>query len=209
MPWGAIIGGAIGGIGSLFGGNKAAKQDLTGFNYLTGASGVGGDVAAGNAATSQTGQLLGTQPLTPGATSGFDNYLNSTGYNFQRQQGTGAITGSAAARGTLNSGSTAKALETFGQGLAGQSFNNYLGQLGNQSQRGLTASGQIGSAGTAGGTAAGANQQSGTSSAGTQFGGAVGGAYNNYFGGGAGMPTNPMVTPQIMGTNQGGYIGGP
>jgi hypothetical protein len=83
------------------------------------------------------------------------NYLNSTGYNFQREQGTGAITGSAAARGVLNSGATAKALMKYGNDLASTSFNNYLTQVNNLGAQGLTAAGQIGQAGTEGGKAAG------------------------------------------------------
>jgi hypothetical protein len=207
MPWGAIIGGAIGGIGSLFGGNKAAKQSMAGFNYLTGKSGVQGSVDAGNAATSSVSQLLGNQPLTPGASSGFTNYLNSTGYNFQKDQGMSAITGSAAAKGTLNSGSTDKALEQYGQGIAGSYFNNYLNQQGAVAGRGLQASGQIGQAGTTGGGNAGAAQQSGTSSAFNQFGGAAGGAYNNYFGAQQPQLGQINVSPEIMGSNIGGYYG--
>jgi hypothetical protein len=204
MPWGAVVSAVapsvIGGIGSMFGGNKAAKQSMSGFNYLTGNKGVQGTVDAGNAATSNAGQLLGTQPLTPGASNGFTNYLNSTGYNFQKDQGMSAITGSAAARGTLNSGSTDKALEQYGQGLSGTYFNNYLNQLGSQSSRGLTAAGDIGQAGTTGGGNAGNQQQSGTSAAFGQFGSAAAsglGAYQNYFGG------------QGAGANLGGAYMGP
>lgn len=171
---GDIIGGIIGGVGSLLGGNKAAKQDLTGYNYLTGKNGVGGFVQQGNAANNQAmGALTGNNP------SAMANYLNSTGYNFQLKQGQQAITGSAAARGLLNSGGTAKSLMQFGQGLAGNYFNNYLNQLGNVAGRGLQASGQIGQAGTVGGGNAGSMQQSGISSGFNQFGSAAGSLYQN------------------------------
>ncbi len=172
---GGIVGGVIGGIGALSGGSKAKSADLTGFNYLTGKSGVTSDVTAGSAATSNIGQLLGTQPMQQGTQSGLNNYLNSTGYNFQLQQGSQAITGSAAARGVLNSGATGKALTKFGQSIGGEYFNNYLNQLGGQAQRGLTASGQIGAAGTQGGVAAGGAQQT----AATGFAGNVAGGLAN------------------------------
>lgn len=169
---GGIVGGVIGGIGALSGGNKAAKADLTGFNYLTGNKGITSDIQAGTAATSATSQLLGTQPLQQGTTNGFSNYLNSTGYNFQLQQGSKAITGNAASRGLLDSGGTGKALTQFGQETGKSYFGNYLNELGNQSSRGLTASGQVGAAGTSGGVAAGNAQQSGaTGAAGAVAGG--------------------------------------
>jgi hypothetical protein len=192
---GDIIGGIIGGVGSLLGGSKqskadsqASQQSLTGFNYLTGQNGVQSYVNSGNQANSTASALLTGGPNSAAANSAYNNYLNSTGYNFQLQQGQQAITGSAAARGLLGSGGTAKALTQFGQGLAGNYFNNYLAQLGGVSNQGLQASGQIGSAGTfGGGNAAGYTQAGGAAQASTITGGlgglsaAIGGA-TNYFG---------------------------
>lgn len=166
---GNVIGGLIGGVGSLLGAQSAKSNDLTGYNYLKGAN--AGAVNNGQAASNASAQLLGTQPITDQTKNGFSNYLGSTGYNFQKQQGTAAITGGAASRGLLNSGGTATALESYGQGLAGQSFNNYLGQLNTQSGQGLTAAGQVGSAGTAGGQAAGNAMQTGITKAAGGLGG--------------------------------------
>lgn len=188
---GDIIGGLIGGIGSLIGGSSGASNALKGFNYLTsgkGAAATSGFVNNGSAANNAQAQLLGLQPMTGQTINGFSNYLNSTGYNFQLGQGQNAITSNAASRGLLNSGGTAKALTTFGQGLAGQSFNNYLGQLGGLAGNAQTSLGQVGQAGTAGGTAAGQMQQDGISSGFNQLGSAAGSAYNqpssayNFFG---------------------------
>lgn len=190
---GDIIGGLIGGIGSLIGGSQGAGDALKGYNYLTsgkGAAAESGYVNNGGAANTAQSQLLGLSPITGQTQNGFNNYLNSTGYNFQRQQGSDALTGSAAARGLLNSGSTAKALTAYGQNLAAGSFNNYLGQLGGVSQAGQTGLGQVSQAGTQGGAAAGQAQQSGTSSGFNQLGSAAGGLANapngtltNFFGG--------------------------
>lgn len=178
---GEIIGGLIGGIGSLVGGNSAAKQALTGYNYLTkgkGADATSSFVNNGASANNASAELLGLKPITGDTQNGFKNYLNSTGYNFQRQQGSDAITGSAAARGLLNSGSTGKALTTFGQNLAAGSFNNYLGHLNTMGGAGQTSLGQVSQAGTQGGQGAAQASQSGTSSGVNQLGSALGGAFS-------------------------------
>lgn len=183
---GNIVGGIIGGVGSLLGGKSAKSNDLTGYNYLNGnaankaAQGAVAPAIAGQttALNNQAG-IAGTMKdlLTGGsATPAFQNYLNSTGYNFQMDQGQRAITGSAAARGLLDSGGTAKALTSFGQGLAGNYFSKYLDQLGSaagaqgnvasgygtQAQTGVNAAGQVAANGTQGGKPAGDAQQSGT-----------------------------------------------
>jgi hypothetical protein len=190
---GDIIGGAIGGIGSLLGGKKGQSDALKGFSYLTGKNGVGPYVKNGRTANQDALDAL----TNPNSTA-FKNYLSSTGYNFQKQQGMSAITGSAAARGLLNSGGTAKALAAFGTNLANTNFNNYLSNLGDISKEGLTAAGEIGQAGTAGGAAAGAAAQSGTSSGFGQLGSAAGGAYN-YFNSNAGnIFSNPAVYNTIL-----------
>ena len=165
---GSIIGGVIGGVGSLFGGSSASNQALTGYNYLannatnTNAQNVANATAPQQLATQNSeAQLLGTQQITNATTNGFSNYLNSTGYNFQKQQGTNALSGSAAARGILNSGSTGKALTAYGSNLAAGSFNNYLSNLSglNTQQQGaintgVNAAGNVGTAGTQGGATA-------------------------------------------------------
>lgn len=192
---GSIIGAGIGLAGSLLSGgskksadNKAAQQNLTGFNYLTGnkanqtaqAAGVDATGAAANTQNAEA-QLLGTAPITDQTKNGFNNYLNSTGYNFQRSQGSAALTGNASARGLRDSGSTAKALTTYGQNIAGQSFNNYLNNLGavnNQQQAtanaGTAAAGQVGTAGTAGGAGASTATQAGGNAMGDAIGTAAG-----------------------------------
>lgn len=189
------MGDIIGGIGSLFGGNtaandekKGAEQALTGYNYLNNNPLINQAQSAGSSAltglqgtTGSINQLLTSNSANNPA---YQNYLNSTGYNFQLQQGQDAITGSAAAKGLLNSGATAKALTSYGQNLGAQSFNNYLGQMGSlaglqtqQANMGIGAAQAVGQAGTAGGAAAGnltaqAGQSLGSSeaNAGNMFG---------------------------------------
>lgn len=176
------MGGVIGGLVSAGGQYLASRQQASaakaaasaaqqGFKYLTtgtgGAAenqfiGAGTDASKAQQGTQQAeGQLLGTSPITADTQNGFNNYLKSTAYNFQLDQGQNAIGSDAAAKGLLNSGGTAKALTQYGQNLAGTTFNNYLGQLGNlNNQQGATATqgqqslGQIGTTGTAAGTGA-------------------------------------------------------
>lgn len=156
--------------------------------------------APGGAAGGST--YAGSQPV-PGAPQGyngavdgapqnnaFNSYLNSTGYDFMFDQGQRGITGSAAARGLLNSGATAKALTKFGQNLGKSYFSDYLNQLGNMNNilggtasAGQNALGQIATAGTAGGgNAANAmiqgasNQGAAIMSGGQAMGNAIAGA---------------------------------
>lgn len=196
---GSIIGGILGGVGSLFGGSmqksaddKAAQQALTGYNYLTtgaGANNMRAYMNNGTNANNQAAALLGLGGDTAAAQQGFNNYLGSTGYQFQLGQGQDAIASSQAAKGLLNSGATAKALTQYGQNLASTTFNNYLGQLSGLSQGGQTALGQIGAAGSAGGGAAanatmagGEAQAKGLNGALGGFGNALGQVFSGGFG---------------------------
>ena len=84
------------------GGNKAETA-------LQGFLGLGGDPAASQRA--------------------LNDYLGSTGYQFNRQQGLDAVTQSKAAAGLLGSGATLKALDDYGTGLADQYGQQYVGNL--------------------------------------------------------------------------------
>ena len=68
------------------------------------------------------------------AQDAFQNYQNSTGFQFRMGQGMSAITGGAASRGMLNSGATLQGLNDYGQGMGSQEFGNYLSQFGQQMQ---------------------------------------------------------------------------
>ena len=115
--------------GTLFGGSKQSSQSSSenrAYPYLQEA--FSPLVSTGNQSSNMIANLLGLNG-TPAQTEGFDNWRNSTGYNFGLKQGMDAITGSAAAKGLLNSGSTARALTRFGQDYGSTKFNDYLGQL--------------------------------------------------------------------------------
>lgn len=64
----------------------------------------------------------------------FNNYRNSTGYQFRFNEGMRAIDAGAP---VLNSGARLKAALNYGQNIASNEFGNYLGQLANQQGVGL------------------------------------------------------------------------
>lgn len=77
----------------------------------------------------------------------YAGYTASPGYGFQLSQGIGAIDASAAARGNLLSGSTLQGLQTYGQGLASQDWNNHMNRLAGGVASGQNAAGMQASAG--------------------------------------------------------------
>jgi len=194
------MGGVIGAVGSIIGANKQAKAEryaadqarataLTGYNYLTSGAGSGYAnqlMGTGQQANAAQSALLGLGGNTAQAQNAFNNYLGSTGYQFQLGQGQNAVNSNAAASGMLNSGGTLKALQQYGQGLASNYFNTYLGQLGGLSAAGQQTLNTIGSTGTNGGAAGAAAVSNNLSNAGaaqaggiTSAFGAAGQAYNS------------------------------
>lgn len=104
----------------------------------------GGSLTQGTGAMSNLASLLGVGG-DPGA--GYNNYLQLAGYAPAMRQLSQNITGQGAASGILNSGSTAKALQTRGTELNNQFFNNYLQQLAGLSGLGLQAGGLVANTG--------------------------------------------------------------
>jgi hypothetical protein len=76
-----------------------------------------------------------------GNTAATNAFQTSPGYQFQLDQGIGALDRSAAANGMLASGNQLAALTQYGQGLANQEYGNWTSQLGSLSQLGLSAAG--------------------------------------------------------------------
>jgi phage-related protein len=138
----------------------------------------GGQMNAGTGATNFLSSLLGVSPQgvantantvgtaangiaeNGGAQAGYQNYLQNAGYAPAMRQLAQGVTGQGAAAGILNSGTTAKALQSRGADLNSQYFNNYLQQLSNLSSQGLQAGGLVANAGqksTSTGTSTGAS----------------------------------------------------
>lgn len=73
------------------------------------------------------------------ARAAFDQFRNSTGYQFRRDQGMDAVNSGYAGAGTLKSGAALKAINDYGQNMATQEFGNYAAMLGNQQSLGANA----------------------------------------------------------------------
>lgn len=104
--------------------------------------------SGGQGAFSAMGNMLGLGG-TEAQDAGFKNFMNSTGTKFMLDTGSKAITGSAAAKGLLNSGATAKALTEFGQNLASTKSQQYFGNLAGMAGMGANAAGNVAQSGNA------------------------------------------------------------
>lgn len=175
---------AVAGIGSAILGkksaDKAAKQSMAGFNYLQGNEGVNQAQGFGQQAGGLRAALLGLGGDQQAAEDAFSQYRDSTGYQFRLGEGLGAITGSAAARGLLNSGGTLKGLTRYGQDFASNEFGNYMAQLQATEGRGLNAAYNVASQGTSGGGGAAKYTRQGAEDVAGGLATAAGGAYDIY-----------------------------
>ena len=122
----------------------------------------------------------------PQGGTAYQGFQATPGYQFQMDQGTAAVNALAGARGGLNSGRTMQDLQTFGQGLANQEYNNYLNRLTGMAGTGFSAAGAQANAAT--------NAAAGTSNALAGIGNAAsagaigaGNAWQNAFGNLAGL----------------------
>lgn len=129
---------------------NAQSAGLTaGYNAASGALNTG----LANAANYYNTALSGYAPLAATANQGYQSFADalglngpagtartvsqfqtSPGYQTQLNAGLDAIDRGAAARGTLASGGTLAAEEKYGQNLADQTWNQYLGNLGSYNQ---------------------------------------------------------------------------
>jgi hypothetical protein len=183
---GPILGGVasagVGAIGSALSGNKASqgsaqaqqelaqqRQDLMPW------------VNTGGQALGQTANLLGLNGQ-PAADAAMTTFQQSPGYQWQLGQGLRAVDAGAAAQGMLRSGATLKAEETYGSGLANQTFQQYYNNLAGMSQLGEgAAAGGASTAQTGASLAQGAGntQASIYGNLGQTLSGTVNGLFNN------------------------------
>lgn len=209
MAWLAVATGAnvVGNLLGMNSADKAAKKAAAavaeGRDYAINKSGLTGYANQGTAASNQQANLLGIGTDPQAGQDAFNQYLASTGYKSQLKAGTDAITSSAAAKGLLNSGATAKGLVKYGQGLGSSYFNNYNAQLGDVAARGQQSSSEL--ARTVTGTAGqesqiaqnnGVAQANGYANIGSTIGDTIG-----YIGG------NPGVMNPAANDNVGGNVG--
>ncbi len=154
-------GALAGGVGSLFGSSSGGRASSRAAEAQIAAANRAADLqwqeyqqtradlspwrTTGGQAVNYLGGILnipGSAPVDP------TSALRATpGYNWAMGQGVDARERSAAARGGLLSTPEQKSLTTFGQGLADQTYQNYLNNLFNVSGSGLSAAGMAGQAG--------------------------------------------------------------
>jgi hypothetical protein len=150
---------------------------------------------AGTAALPTLQGLLGTGGQAPNPTA----FTSSPGYQFMMNQGQQQVQNAASATGGVNSGKTLKELTNYGQGLASNTYQQYLGNIQNMVGMGQNAAAQTGAFGAANANQVGAN----TIAAGQDIGaGKVAGsnAINNAIGG---VSQNALLY-QLLQQQQGG-----
>lgn len=148
--WTNIIGGGISALGSFLGG-RAQGRDIRratqgaerflreGREAFEDTPIVNTFMPGGEQAFQTRQALLGLGGDPQAARQAFDNYLNSTDFQFALDTGRDAITGSRAARGILDSGRSGAELTRFGSNLGRSYMDNYLAQLQGDAQMGLNA----------------------------------------------------------------------
>lgn len=170
MPAGAIIGAAgsvAGGLASGKGAKKAAKYQLQATResnallqslYNQNQANFQPTIDSGNRATGQLDRLLGLVPLGEGES--IESIFHDTpGYDFRMSEALRGVNSNAYARGTANSGATLKALTDRAMDVADQSFNQYVGQVGDVANRGLGATSSLAGVSNAFGQQVSANNQ--------------------------------------------------
>lgn len=100
-------------------------------------------VDRGNAAGDLESNFLGIGGDPAKSKAALDTFLNSTGYQFNLNQGVQAIDQNKATAGLLNSGSTLKALDTFGTNTANAFGQQYVSNLDSISKQGTGAAASL------------------------------------------------------------------
>ena len=93
-------------------------------------------INAGDTAENALTGFLGLGGNPQATDQAFNDYLNSTGYQFALNQGLDSVAQTKAAQGLLGSGSLVKALDSYGTGLAQQYGQQYVGDLQNLTNTG-------------------------------------------------------------------------
>jgi hypothetical protein len=152
---GTIAGFALGGLqagGAALGAKSARKgakkaaaavqaqadksNALAGDIYKPDRGALDADSQPGNPAGTQINSLLGLSGQ-PAQTQGFDNFRNSTGYQFRLGEGMNALNSGYAGSGVLQSGAALRGAQEYGQNFASNEFCNYVNLLDNQQRMGL------------------------------------------------------------------------
>ena len=146
---GALISSSAVGAASKAATNAAAQNDaLQQQIYDSNKALITPYVDAGNAANTELEGFLGLNGDPAASQAALNTYLNSTGYQFNLNQGLDAVTQSKAAAGLLDSGSTVKALDAYATGEADQYGQQYEQNLAGEVGTGVRAVNALTGAGT-------------------------------------------------------------
>lgn len=164
----------------LFGGSKSTQRSTS-----TSASGNSAyndirtmftpAIQQGNAAGTSLAALLGLGGDTAGQMAAYNNYRDSAGYQHILDEGNRNILGTAAGRGMLNSGATARALSDYGQKTAGSFFDQYIQRLLQMQQGGIAGGNLLANAGQ---WSTGSSNSTGTSSSSNGLGSTLGSIFS-------------------------------
>lgn len=119
----------------------------------------------GNSAGNELAGLLGTGGDAAASRAAFDNFRNSTNYQFQLDQGLNGIEYANAP--AFNSSATAKALNNYVQGQAGNALAGYESLLSGQQSLGAQTALGLGSIGNGAGVTINSANQAGANTAGS------------------------------------------
>jgi hypothetical protein len=154
-----------------------------------------------------TGNTMGQMPTQTGQTAtqaqnaAFDNFRNSTGYQFRLGEGLDAVGSAYAGIGGLQSGAAMRGITDYGQNFASNEFGNYINALGNQQAVGAGGASALAGVGqNFAGTVIGANNFNAQNQMAAQLG------RQNGFANGLGNFGG--VLQDITGTVLGGMFGG-
>jgi len=171
----AVLGAGIIGAGaSIYEGNKAASTAQSVANqdnalqsqiYQSDKALEQPYVTSGNTAETALNGFLGLGGDPAATQKAFDDYLSSTGYQFDLSQGLDAVAGSKAAAGLLGSGSLVTALDKYGTGLAQQYGQQYVGNLLDETRIGANSANALAQSGQAYANASNANANSAANAA--------------------------------------------
>jgi hypothetical protein len=124
-----------------------------------------------------TGNTMGQMPTQTGQTAtqaqnaAFDNFRNSTGYQFRLGEGLDAVGSTYAGIGGLQSGAAMRGITDYGQNFASNEFGNYINALGSQQAVGAqSASALTGVGQNFAGTVIGSNNQNAQNQMNAQLG---------------------------------------
>lgn len=180
---GDVIGGVVGGSLQNRAGRRAAQEIRRGTEGAI--SELQPTQERGESASNLIASLMGLSDDPGAGQAALRQFREGTGFQDRLQRGTQAITGSAAARGLLDSGATARALQDRGQQMATESINNFLAQLMGLSQQGVGASGGIANLRSGGAQRAAGARAGGRMAQAESFGNAISGIdLTEIFGGG-------------------------